>query len=70
MGVKDYFCHGEILRSAMGRKLDYGRIFGWGITISATISISLYHRAAKNHFGCRCFNWGSSKYQISKNFNW
>jgi hypothetical protein len=30
MGVKDDFSHGDILRSAMGRKLDYGRMFGWG----------------------------------------
>jgi hypothetical protein len=30
MGVKDDFSREDILGSAIGRKLDSGRMFGWG----------------------------------------
>jgi hypothetical protein len=46
-----------------------GGCLAGGTTISATIFISLYHRVMKERFGCRCVNWGSSKYRILKNLN-
>jgi hypothetical protein len=53
----------------MGRKLILGGCLAAGTAMTAIVSICLQHCVTKKCFGCRCVNWSSSKYQISKNFN-
>jgi hypothetical protein len=61
MGVKDDFSHGDIFKIGNGQKTRLWEDVWLGEQPLAQ-SISLYHRAVKKCFGCRCVNWGSSKY--------